>query len=95
MFANGPEDQNAITGRVMPKTQKWYLMPLYLTFSIIRYGSSISGTIQRKELHPPLHLVVVAIEKTTFGSLSSTVGQLIYIYIYIYYLLARDVVTPF
>ena len=37
VFANGPGDRGSIP--VIPKTQKWYLMPAYLTFSIIRYGS--------------------------------------------------------
>ena len=31
----------SIPGRFIPKTQKWYLMPL----SIIRYGSRVSGAI--------------------------------------------------
>ena len=36
VFANGPEDQGSITGRVIPKTQKLFLMPPFLTLSIIR-----------------------------------------------------------
>ena len=35
VFAYGPGDQDSIPGRVIPKTQKWYLMPLFLTISII------------------------------------------------------------
>ena len=31
VFANGPEDQGSIPGRVVPKTQKWYLIPPCLT----------------------------------------------------------------
>ena len=27
VFANGPGDRSSIPGRVIPKTQKWYLMP--------------------------------------------------------------------
>ena len=27
VFANGPGDRGSILGRVIPKTQKWYLMP--------------------------------------------------------------------
>ena len=34
-----PGDQGSIPGRVIPKTQKWYLMLPYLTLSIIRYES--------------------------------------------------------
>ena len=26
MFTNGPRDRSSISGRVIPKTQKWYLM---------------------------------------------------------------------
>ena len=36
MFANGPGDWGSIPGQVITKTQKWYLMPLCLTLSIIR-----------------------------------------------------------
>ena len=36
MFATGPGKQGSILDRVIPKTQKWYLMLLCLTFSIIR-----------------------------------------------------------
>ena len=38
-------------------------MSPWLTLSIIRYGSSVSGTIQRKQLRPSQHFGVVAIEK--------------------------------
>ena len=37
-LANGPGDQGSIPGRVIPKTQKWYLMLPCLTLTIIRYG---------------------------------------------------------
>ena len=43
VFANGPRDWGSVLGRVMPKTQKWYLMSSCLTFNIVRYGSRISG----------------------------------------------------
>ena len=46
------------------------------SLNIIRYGSRISGAIQGKEYHPPLHLGVVAIEKGAFGLPSTTVSQL-------------------
>ena len=39
VFANDPGDQGSTPGRVIPKTQKWYLMPPCLTLSIIRHGS--------------------------------------------------------
>ena len=41
VFANGPGDLGSNTGRVIPKTKKWYLMPPCLTLSIIRYESRI------------------------------------------------------
>ena len=36
VFTNGPGDRSSIPGRIIAKTQKWYLMPPCLTFSIIR-----------------------------------------------------------
>ena len=41
VFANGPWDRGSIPHRVIPKTQKWYLMPLCLILSIIRYRSKV------------------------------------------------------
>ena len=41
VFANGPGDRGSVPGQVIPKTQKWYLMPPCLTLSIIRYGSRV------------------------------------------------------
>ena len=76
VFANGPRDLGLIPGRVIPKTQKWYLMPPYLTLNIIRYRSRVSGENQEKEYDPLLHLGIVAIEKWGFGSLSTMIGQL-------------------
>ena len=49
MLANGLGDQGSILIRVIPKTKKkkkMYLMPPYLTLSIIRYGSRVSGATQ-------------------------------------------------
>ena len=43
-------------GRVIPKTQKWYLMLPCLALSIIRNGSKVSGAIQGNEWCLPLHL---------------------------------------
>ena len=36
VFANSPGDQSSIPGRVIPKTQKWHLIPPCLIHSIIR-----------------------------------------------------------
>ena len=38
VFANS---SGSILGRVIPKTQKWYLIPSCLTLSIIRYVSRV------------------------------------------------------
>ena len=59
-------------------------MPPCLTLSIIRYISKFKRAIQGKELYPPLHLGVRAIEKGVSGSSLTTVTNNIYIYIYIY-----------
>ena len=39
VFSNGPEDRGSVPLRVLPKTQKWYLVPTCLTLSIITYRS--------------------------------------------------------
>ena len=44
MFAKG-----SILRRVVPKTQKWFSMSLYLTLNFIKYGLRVSGAIQGKE----------------------------------------------
>ena len=76
VFAEGLGDLDVIPGRVIPKAQKWYLMPPCLTHSFIRYVSRVSGSIQGKYYRPLLHLGVVAIEKGAFRSPSTTVGLL-------------------
>ena len=62
------ETGGSIPGQFISKTQKWYFMLSCLTLSIIRYGSRVIGAIQRKGLHPPLHLGGVAIENGAFWS---------------------------
>ena len=49
VFTNRLGDWDSIPGQFIQKTQKWHLMPLCLTLSIIRYGSRVSGVIQGKE----------------------------------------------
>ena len=68
VFNNGPEYRSSIPGWVIPKTQKWYFMPLCLALSTIRYVSKVKWNNPRKELAPSLHLGVVANEKGTFKS---------------------------
>ena len=41
MFTNGPGDRVSILSQVIPKTQKWYLIPPGLTLSIVRYVSRV------------------------------------------------------
>ena len=41
MFVNGPGNRGSTPGRVIPKTQKWYLMPPCFTLSITRYRSRV------------------------------------------------------
>ena len=43
-----------IPDRVIPKTQKWYLMPPCLTLSIIWYGSKVKWVNPGKEVSPSL-----------------------------------------
>ena len=49
---NGPGDRGSIPGRVIPKTQKWYLMPPCLTLSIIRHGSRVKWSNPGKRIMP-------------------------------------------
>ena len=76
VFANGSADLGSIPGRVLPKTQKMVLD----TSSLINqdYKLQIKGKVGQswgKELCPPLHLGVVAIEKRASGSPSTTVAN--------------------
>ena len=41
VFADSPGVRASISGRVIPKTQKWYLILPCLTISILRYVSSV------------------------------------------------------
>ena len=52
VFANRPGDLGSIPGRVIPKTQKWYLMPPCLTLSIIRYGPRVKWSNPGKGVSP-------------------------------------------
>ena len=66
------------------KLKKLYLMPPYLTLSIIRFRSRASGAIQGKELCLLLHLDIVAIEKGAFRLPLTMLGQCFYHYYYYY-----------
>ena len=52
VFANGSGDPGSIPGQVIPKTQKWYLMPPCLTLSIIRYVSRVKWSNPGKGVAP-------------------------------------------
>ena len=48
VFTDGPGDGFQSQVKSYQKIKKWYLIPPFLTLSIIRYDSRISGAIQRK-----------------------------------------------
>ena len=53
VFANGPEDRGSILGQVIPKTQKWSLMPPpSLALNIIRHRSIVKWSNPRKGVAP-------------------------------------------
>ena len=83
VFTNGLGDWGSIQGRVIPKTKKWYLIPLCLILSTIRYVSRIEWSNPGKGVVPSLHLGEVAIEKGAFGSPLTTVANFTYVYIYV------------
>ena len=61
VFANDPGNRGSIPGRIIPKTHKWYLMPLCLTLSIITYGSRVKWGNPEKRVAPsptPLYQVL-------------------------------------
>ena len=53
VFANGPGGRGSVPGRVIPKTQKSYLIPPFLTLSIISYVSKLKGNNAGKEMSLP------------------------------------------
>ena len=93
VFTNDPGDRGSIPGPVIPKTQKWYLMPPGVTLSIIRYGLRVKWNNPGKEETPfPTHRCN-SYWKGAFGLHSTTSptsltlyikAQYIYIYIYLY-----------
>ena len=64
VFTNDLGDLGLIPGWVIPKTQK---MVLDATLLNVQYYQGLIGAIKGKELHPPLHLGLVAFEKEAFG----------------------------
>ena len=82
VFVNGSGDRVSIPIWVIPKIQKWYLMPPCLTLIIIRYGSRVKWSNPGKgEALSPVPLGVVANVKADFGSFSTTVANNFIIFI--------------
>ena len=79
VFANGPGDLGSIPGSVIPKTLKMVLDTSLLNTQ--QYKVRIKGKVEQ---HPPLHVGVLAIEKGAFWLPSTTIANLLHIYIYIY-----------
>ena len=70
VFANGPGDLGSIPGRVIPKTLKMVLDTSLLNTQ--QYNVRIEGKVdQSRERITSLHLVVVAIEKGAFVSITN------------------------
>ena len=82
VFASGPGDRGSIPGRVIPKTQKWYLMPPCLILIIIRYGSRVkwsntgTGVVSSPKLLS---------KKEAFGSPSTKIANFLLTYMIFLY----------
>ena len=77
VFANGPG--GSISGRVIPKTKKMVLDATLLNTQHYKVRiKGKSGAIQGKELRPPVHPGVVALEKGAFRSPLTMVEYIIY-----------------
>ena len=74
VFVNDPRDRGSIPGRVLPKTQKMVRDTSLLNTK--HYKLHIKG----KEWRHSQHLVVVAIEKGSSGSPSTTVANCLKLY---------------
>ena len=78
VFTNAAGDGASISSLVIPKTQKLYLNPPWLTLSGLKIVSRVKWT-------NPQYLRAIAIKKGAFALSSTTISQL-YLYIYIYFL---------
>ena len=74
VFVNGPGYRGSIPGKVIPKTQKWYLL------NTQHYKVHINGkwSDPGKEAASPVSPGEVALKKGAIGSPSTTDGQLTY-----------------
>ena len=85
VFANGPGDLGSIPSWVIPKTQKWYLMPPCLTLSIIRYRSRVKWSNPAKGVAPsPTHWCSKLSKREPSGH-PRLWSPTMYIYIYIFF----------
>ena len=85
VFDNGPGDLGSILGRVIPKTQKWYLMPPCLILNITRYGSRVKWSTPGKGVAPSPTPWCSSYRKGSLWITFDYGRQLtLYIYIYIY-----------
>ena len=75
MFTTAPRDRGSTPGRVIPRTQKWNLMPPYLALSMIRLGSRVKWSNPGNG--------GVAIEKGAFRLPSTKVANFTYLVVYI------------
>ena len=50
VFVDGQGDRGSIPGRVIPKTQKWYLIPPFLTLLTIKHVSRVKWNNPDKEV---------------------------------------------
>ena len=59
IFVIGPGNKGSIPCRVIPKTQKLYLIRPCLTHSIIRYHSRVEWITPKKGAAPLLYILVL------------------------------------
>ena len=82
VFAN---NRCSISGRVMPKNKKWYLMPPCLTLSTIKYVSRVKWRNQGKGVAPsPMPCCSSNWKGNSRVALDYRHKLYFYIYIYIY-----------
>ena len=77
-FVSGLGDQGSISGQVILKTQKMVLYVPLLNAQHYKVRIKSKWSNPEREVAPFLHLSVLAIEKRTFRSPSTTIGQLSY-----------------
>ena len=80
VFVNGRGDWGSIPGRVILKTQKWYLIPPCVPFSIIRYVSRVKwGNLEKGVAPSRCRSYWKGRPRVTLDN-----GRQLYVFIYIY-----------